>query len=140
MAEAGRRIPVPRGAEAALTLLFTAGAAWVIWPAHATAGNTNSAQSFTPAPGLAPISPGRARIDLHVTDNTEWIVVSGKRRSHDVPESSASYSPHESGAAIPQNIRIVPPTSCPNEAYQTIAGQPATANDLVGFLGSGDCR
>jgi hypothetical protein len=141
MAEAGHRVPAPRGAEAAFTLLFTAGAAWAIWPAHATAGNPASPQSFQPVPGLAPIPSGRAALDLHVTDTTEWIIVNGKRRPHGFPESAAGGdTPDESQAAIPRAIRIAPPTSCPNEAYQTIAGQPATANDLVGFLGSGDCH
>jgi|GEM_PF-5535622 len=128
----------------ALVLIGATCGACVVWPAPAAASNADGGQSFTPAQGVAPIAPAPtrgARVDLHVADDTEWITVTAERRAHHVPDTSADdYAPRESETALPRDIRIVPPNSCPNEAYQTIAGQPATASDLVGFLGSGACR
>jgi hypothetical protein len=146
MVETTRSTAARRDAVAfiALVLIGATGGACVVWPAPAAASNGDGGHGFTPVQGVAPIQPAPtsgARVDLHVVDDTEWITVTGTRRAHHVPATPANdYAPRESEMALPRDIRIVPPNSCPNEAYQTIAGQPATANDLVGFLGSGACR
>jgi hypothetical protein len=77
------------------------------------------------------LAPGR------VTDGSETtIVVHGARRLRFAAPDMPGYEPADSDASMPRDVRIVPPTECSNMAYNTIAGQPATGKDLIGFLGS----
>lgn len=68
------------------------------------------------------------------------ITVYGRKRRPDVgPRRPGGYEPLDNTALVPRVIPIGPPSSCSRGAYETVAGQPATGNDLVGALGGGRC-
>ena len=75
------------------------------------------------------------------SDDTTSLTVYGPRRKPNLRPVAPDddYTPLGNDAAIPRDVRYLPPTSCANSAYQTIGGQPATGQDLIGQLGSGGC-
>lgn len=89
----------------------------------------------------APSTIGAAQIDLHVHDEPESIIVTGKHyRWESVPKlGDLLGSPDNSLAATPRDRPAIAPNFCAGSAYQTIAGQPATGRDLVGY-GAGRCQ
>jgi hypothetical protein len=102
--------------------------------------------AFQVVPGLSPLGADAAArpappkgLDLKAHDE-EQIVVYAKRGGRDFPAAPDNfYTPSTSLAAPPFTPGIVPPNTCPNAAYTTVAGQPANGADLVGLLGSGAC-
>ena len=85
----------------------------------------------------------RSKIDVTAreSDDTTQITVFGRHRPKDPrpPPPDDHYTPLESDAAIPRDVHYLPPGGCSNGAYQTVGGQPANGQDLIGQLGSSGC-
>lgn len=79
-------------------------------------------------------------VDAKEDDGETHITVYGRKKRPDVgPRRPGGYEPLDNAALVPRVIPIGPPSSCSRGAYETVAGQPATGNDLVGALGGGRC-
>ncbi len=77
-------------------------------------------------------------MDLTARDDDTYVTVYGRKKRPDVgPRPDTGYAPADNDAGIPNDVRYLPPGHCANAAYNTVAGQPATDQDLIGFLGSG---
>ncbi len=77
-------------------------------------------------------------MDLTARDDDTYITVYGRKKRPDVgPRPDTGYSPADNEAGIPADVRYLPPGHCANSAYSNVAGQPASDQDLIGFLGSG---
>ena len=97
--------------------------------------------SLTPAANSLIRSPSQqAGVDLTTRDDDDsYITVYAHKKRPDVgPRPVTGYAPIENGAAVPADVRYLPPQHCANAAYNTVAGQSANAPDLIGYLGSGD--
>jgi hypothetical protein len=97
--------------------------------------------SLTPAADSLIRSPSQqAGVDLTTRDDDDNnITVYARKKRPDVgPHPVTGYAPIDNGAAVPANVRYLPPEHCANAAYNTVAGQSASDQDLIGFLGSGD--
>ncbi len=94
--------------------------------------------SFDPVGASLIRSP--SQMDLTAREDQTNITVFGHKRKPDVaPRRDDGYTPLNNAAAIPNDIPVLPSSSCSNGAYNTVAGQAATGSDLVGFLGGGRC-
>ena len=95
---------------------------------------TPSANSLIRAPSQ------QAGVDLTTRDDDDSLITvyAHKTRPDVGPRPVTGYTPLENGAALPANVRYLPPEHCANSAYNTVAGQSANDQDLIGFLGSGD--
>lgn len=80
----------------------------------------------------------QAAMDLTAREDDTYVTVYGRKKRPDAgPRPDTGYAPADNGAGIPNDVSYLPPGHCANAAYNTIAGQPASDQDLIGFLGSG---
>lgn len=81
----------------------------------------------------------QAQMDLAAREDHNYIQVFGRKKGPEMPlaERVDGGAPAWSDAAVPQVLPLSNPTSCSNEAYQTIGGQAATGADMIGALSRG---
>ena len=93
--------------------------------------------SLEPAQGSLIRGPGQ--MDLAARENREYIQVYGRKKTPDLGPRRRldGDEPAWMDVATPRELPLSNPTSCSNEAYQTIAGQPATGADMIGALARG---
>jgi hypothetical protein len=97
--------------------------------------------SLTPSTNSLIRAPNQAAgVDLTAREDESYVTVYARKKRPDAgPRIDPGYAPSESDSAVPDydHVRYLPPTHCANGAYNTVAGQSANTNDLMGFLGSG---